>query len=90
MSIGVKEAVKFASAELKQLYDAISLYDVLLEEVELAEDGRFWLITLGFSRPVSSIESPLAQFGKDYKREFKQFTVNAQTGEVQSMKIRAV
>lgn len=90
MAIPVKQAVRAASDELRELYDSVTLADILLEEVELAEDGKFWLITLGFSRPVSHTENPLAQYGKEYKREFKQFKVDALTGEVQSMKIRAV
>lgn len=90
MSIGVKEAVKAASEELKNLYDSVSVSDILLEEVERSEDGKFWLITLGFSRPVTSTENPLAQYGRDYKREFQVFRVDASTSEVESMKIRAV
>jgi hypothetical protein len=50
--IVVKTAVSGAIEHLKTLYESSLLNDVLLEEVELDEDGRSCLITLGFSRPL--------------------------------------
>jgi len=55
--------------------------DVRIEEVELSDDERFWLITLSFSPP----DHPFSM-----QREYKLFKVDASSGEVKSMKIRQV
>jgi hypothetical protein len=51
---------------------------MLVEEVEYAEDRVSWVITL--SLPAGGLQV----FGKEYKT----FVVDAETGEVRSMKIR--
>ncbi len=64
---------------------------VLVEEVELSEDGRYWLITLGYNLPN---EPPdvwgLLDAGGKQHREYKTFKIDRETGEVRSMKIRKV
>jgi hypothetical protein len=67
-----------------------------LEEVELSEDGKFWMITLGYARkmmlpdplkpvvPAWVLEPPR----QVYDVAYKVFTVNAKTGEVVAMKMR--
>lgn len=79
--IGVKEAVHVASQYLVSLFDTAPS-DVQLEEVELSEDEKYWYITLSFR------QGPLAAIlpGKTYKL----FKINADTGQMQSMKIREV
>jgi hypothetical protein len=70
--------------------------DLRLEEVELSEDKKFWFVTLGFERPVVQRKNSLSELmpapalPPDYKyeREYKIFKIDAETGEVQSMKIR--
>jgi len=92
--IDVKEAVKIATDYLRQLYEPTELQDILLEEVALSDDEKYWYVTLGFSRPVPSTdpmrvltESILNQ--KKYRREYKVFQIDSATGQVRSMKIRA-
>jgi hypothetical protein len=84
--LDVKQATKLATAYLINLYDQqLSTSDaVRLEEVELTEDGKYWLITLSFNpaNPAAIIFPP--------RREYKVFRINAETGELQSMKIREV
>ena len=83
--IDVKQAVKIASDFFTNLYgQELSLSGIQLEEVELTEDGKYWLITLGY--PSASTNPLLIQNRKVYKV----FQINAETGEVQSMKIREV
>ena len=56
---------------------------VSVAEVELSDDGRFWLITLAHqvqSNPVSF----------EIKQAYKEFKINAATGEVLSMKIKKI
>jgi hypothetical protein len=97
--ITVKEAVKIAIDKLTELYslNKDEFKDILLEEVELSDDNRFWNITLGFSRPVPELPTnPLqalaaaASLNKNYKREYKVFKLDADSGEIRAMKIRTV
>ena len=55
-----------------------------LEEVELSEDEKHWLITLGFRE--SRGLTPFDQGSQKYKL----FTVDAITGQVRAMKMRLV
>jgi len=94
--IDVKTAVKAAQSYFQSLQDAISdrLKDLRLEEIELSEDGRFWLITLGFD-VLENDKSPLETLSvlppaTKYRREYKLLKVDAETGEVAAMKIRTV
>lgn len=83
--IGVKEAVAKAVEFAQTILEPGRASQILLEEVEaVAENGKgAWVITLSMPRPGS-----LAVIGGD--REYKTFTVDRRTGEVLSMKIRAV
>lgn len=89
--IDVKAAVSSASSYLRSLQDVIgdSLENLMLEEVELSDDKRFWLITLGFDRPSRSSFFPIGG-SPTIQRTYKLFRVNAETGEVEAMKIREV
>jgi hypothetical protein len=79
----VQAAVKFAEA----LYGDKKQIHPTLEEVELTEDERHWLITLGFPKQNLSVVEALSGNGQ---RDYKIFTVNSQDGKVISMKIRSV
>jgi hypothetical protein len=94
--IDVKEAVRIATGYLKQLYEPAQLHDILLEEVALSDDEKYWYVTLGFSRPVAStnpIQALTETFMKSQgivnQTEYKVFQIDAATGQVRSMKIRA-
>ena len=98
--IDVKAAVNSALRYFQTIREMIGgqLEDLRLEEVELSEDKHSWLITLGYDMPVkererSQINDLLASsnFRKTpFQREYKLFRVNAETGEVEAMKIREV
>lgn len=96
--IDVKQAVDSAAAYLKKL---LSVYDWMLEEVELSEDERYWYVTLSAlvdsakNKPEGAVSklptSPLEElFRNDFERVYKIFTVDAGTGVVRSMKIRTI
>jgi len=80
--LDVKEAAQKASEYFAALYSDQAASRVQLEEVELSDDGEYWLITLSY--PVSP------SFSVPAKRKYKIFKINAKTGEVKSMKIRNV
>lgn len=76
--IDVKQAADIASQYLISLFPN-KAFSIQLEEVELSEDGKYWYITLSFKeRPVSGFKN------------YKLFKINAETGQVHSMKIRKV
>lgn len=95
MEVDVRSAVESAQQYLRSLQDVVvgeTVKDLRLEEVELSEDRKFWLITLGFNTPAAKKKKPLADL-IDYpqtEREYKVFKVNAETGTVESMKIRTL
>ncbi len=73
------------------------LDDLRLEEVELSEDKHSWLITLSYDLPLKNrsqleelLSSPISSKKVFFRREYKLFKVNSETGEVESMKIRQV
>jgi hypothetical protein len=94
-AISVRRAVAKAMSAVKELYVGVNTVDLALEEVEMSEDGHYWLITLGFflpsKRPVSPFESVLRKAHEQgFERRYKLFKVDAATGKVEAMKIRSV
>lgn len=83
--LDVKEAARKASEYFAGLYATEKFTNVQLEEVELTEDRKYWLITLSY--PVGPELAPL---NFNFKRKYKVFKIDAGTGEVKSMKIRRV
>jgi hypothetical protein len=94
--IDVKQAVKAATAFAREMFDGDELRHLRVEEVELSDDQRLWNITLGWVEPaVKAKASPLIPaYGQDeiqkLPRVYKVFDVDAESGAVQSMKIRDV
>ena len=98
--INVKEAVRIAVEYVRELYAPDELVDLRLEEVELSESGKYWHVTIGFSRPElkkqqRQVEPPGGSVlsllrPQILEREYKVVTINAQSGDVRSMKIRQV
>jgi len=67
---------------------------VLVEEVDLSDDGKYWLITLGYNVRVSPEVQTAFDLGQmletRMRREYKTFKIDRKTGQVISMKIRKV
>ena len=80
-----KRGGKKASEYFAGLYKNQGLSNIQLEEVELTDDGKYWLITLSYPVP-----SEIAALNFNFKRKYKVFTIDRQTGDVKSMKIRKV
>jgi hypothetical protein len=84
--IGVKEAVKIAFQLFQELYDTRKFEDILLEEVEMAQDRTAWLVTVGFYRRMPSVNLVESIGSKKYLRTYKTFHIDAVSGEMISMK----
>ena len=87
--IDVKQAVKIAHAYIIDLYGEANLPGLMLEETELSDEHKYWMITFGFDTdrktvPDTSFFRPTPLFIRDYKI----IKIEAETGEVESMMIR--
>ncbi len=97
--INVKEAVKVAHNYTRELYKDYGVGEVdpiTLEEVELTDDERFWLIKLGMYRSelpattTNPIETIAGTLLAKREREYKIVKIHADSGKVLSMKIREI
>ena len=80
---------KIAAEYFVDLYAEQTYSDILLEEVEYDDDGNSWSITLGYSIPNPADSLPLALKLPGH-RKYKVFKIDAETGNVRSMKIRSL
>jgi predicted small secreted protein len=76
--IPAREAVQIATRYLAHMRNLPAVY-ISLEEIEVTDDRKTWLVTLGHPR---SYEGPV--------EEYKLIKVDAGTGEVISMKMRII
>jgi hypothetical protein len=90
--VDVKQAVGKAMAYLRDMYQIEQFKDVLLEEVDLSEDNKYWNVTIGFTRRQESISGgPMATLigqSSEFKREYKVFQIDAKSGDLRSMRSR--
>jgi hypothetical protein len=82
--IDVKTAVKIAFDYIQDLYEERELQELALEEVEQSADKAWWLVTLGHARRLSGMDG----FGGQHRRAYRVFKIDAEQGQVQSMRIR--
>ncbi len=83
--INVKEATAKAKEYLNTFFPEAER--VQLEEVELTDDKAYWFITLSYEGVSNSVASSLL-VGKSVR--YKLFKLDAESGEVISMKIRDI
>jgi hypothetical protein len=85
----VKDAVRAAEEWVRDLFRDSDLRHFRLEEVQLSDDERRWLITLGWAEPGVRENGLAAALGRDLPpRVYKTLEVDADSGLVRSMKIR--
>jgi hypothetical protein len=86
--VTAKQAAQAAAKYLNDVCTPPAVENVLLEEIELSDDGRFWQVTLSFKQyPSSSVMSELLEAAE---KKLRVFRIDASTGRVVSMKIRPV
>jgi hypothetical protein len=83
--VDVKQAVAAAVAFMKDVLEPSRATDLLLEEVELgrSEGRQVWRVTISMPKPTGVLSNVLSG-ARDYRR----LKVDAETGQVQSMRIR--
>lgn len=82
--IDVKTAANLAADYFTALFPNAD--KILLEEVELTDDRKHWFITLSYA-PIAGETGIIAVMKP---RNYKQFKIEAETGQVVAMKIREV
>ncbi len=80
--IDIKDAVTTARENFDKLYQGGALGEVLLEEAELSEDEKFWLVTFSFDWQPNSGTASLGPGD----RRYKVLRIDAQEGRMISMK----
>lgn len=94
MGIDVKQAVKTAREQADLLFEGERVINLMLEEVEFDEAGNKWLITLGYDSTSKIIKKSGPQIfptiEEETKRQYKVFSIDGNTGNFISMKIRDV
>lgn len=92
--IPVKEAISNSIRYMNEIYGPLD--GLLVEEVELDEPNRQWVVTMGFWQMLPPQEKPTNPFAlvlaepRRVKRLYKELRLGAVTGEVLSMKIRVL
>ncbi len=87
----VKEAAKLAKDYVADLFAEEGIGNVGLEEIELKPgvDSRFWVVTVGFSRPWDHGGLATITLGqKGLRRSYKVLRIDDQNGNVESVKDR--
>ena len=87
--IDVIKAAHLAMIYFRRIYRS-GFMRIKIEEVEMTEDERYWLITVGYDIPgTSGVTITEAIGGKKRMplREYKELKIDAITGEVKYMKI---
>ena len=87
--VEVKDAVKIATEYLETFQDLIPVRNVRLEETEYDDSGD-WLITLSTVDDSADTLGNLAATLGVGRRSYKVFRIDAATGKVKSMKVRAI
>jgi len=84
-----KTAVKIATEYLYKMYGKGKLLNPMLEEIELSDDDKYWIVTLGFDRPkYAPGDYRDILVGPSYQRVYKVVKVDAEKGRPKSMKMR--
>ena len=86
--LSVKDAAKSALNFYEDIYPDIN--GELIEEVEFDSDRQYWLITLSFPTNSDEPQSFSNFLQPKEERRYKVFEINAETGTVESMKIRSL
>lgn len=83
--IPLKRATQAAAEHVREIYPDAD--NILIEEIEMNPEQR-WVITLSFLVPSEKGVGPFADWQPDRKRMYKIFTMDSESGEMISMKIR--
>ena len=89
--VNIKEAMDTARNKIKQVYGQEPT-NLQVEEIEQSEDGKYWLITLGFNEPPPlNPQNELQKLSFALRppvRVYRVIKINLESGDFISMKMR--
>jgi hypothetical protein len=86
--LDAKQAVANAMQSIQELYMPEKLEGLMLEEVQLSDDGHFWLITVGFTQATAGNNPIATTAGNPKPRVYKVVKIDADKGKMIAMNIR--
>jgi uncharacterized protein (DUF2461 family) len=92
--LDLQQAVRIARDFFVDSFGQTNPSDVQLEEIEMSDDERYWLITIGYEHQTYEdklLDRKKRQFGISLRvpqRKYRVVKVDAQTGRPISIKIR--
>lgn len=88
--IDAEKAIQNAKIFAKNNITDRSIPNLLVEEIELSENEKYWIITLGWDgrrKPLTALEAAMG-FSDVMEREYRVFHVDVKDGMVKKMKLR--
>jgi len=80
--VDVKEAAKISLEYIQELFSKDEIQDVSLEEVEISEDEKWWIVTIGFTKQMTQPLNPMeAMSGPKYARSYKELKIDSENGQ---------
>ena len=77
-----KDIVMKAFGYLSEIASGQKISEVRIEELELTDESRFWNVVLSYDA--------IGEFPFEKKREYKEFKIDAKSGDVIYMKIKKI
>jgi hypothetical protein len=88
--VAVNQAVAIAIDFFKQVFSrGLPLNNVQLEELEMSDDGKRWLITVGYDDPAPPATLMEQAMRLRPSRKYKVVHVDAESGQASAVKNRA-
>jgi len=84
--VTAKQAAQAAAKYLNEVCTPPAIENVLLEEIELSDDERYWQVTLSFKQYPSA--TVLSEVFDAAEKKLRVFKIDTSSGKVVSMKIR--
>lgn len=85
--VDVKEAATISLEYIQELFSKDEIRDISLEEVEISEDEKWWIVTIGFTKQMTQPLNPMeAMSGPKYTRFYKELKIDSENGRVRSMR----
>lgn len=82
-----REAVERASKAIRDLYNNENISTPELEEIEMSDDGKYWLVTVGFTNKSSPALALIGGYSLPNKK-MKRVKIDRNSGEFRGMTIR--
>jgi hypothetical protein len=84
-----KRAAAIAFQTFCEFYPDLAGANLMLEEIEESDNGKYWYITLGYDSK-RTLSPHQKVFQSEMYRTYKVFTIDSSSGKVGAMKMKAL